>query len=48
MLLLSKRFSNLSDFHNITKAMISKGWSENRIRKFMGGNWYDFLKNVWI
>ena len=43
-----KGFQNLSEFHNITNTMISKGWSESRIRKFMGGNWYDFLKNVWI
>jgi membrane dipeptidase len=27
--------------------MEKRGWSEDRIRKVMGGNWLRFLKEVW-
>ncbi|TMJ78153.1 MAG: hypothetical protein E6G91_00755, partial [Alphaproteobacteria bacterium] len=30
-----------------TAAMERRGWSEGRIRKVMGGNWLQLLRDVW-
>ena len=37
----------LGEFPNLTATMEKRGWSEERIRKVMGGNWLRFLKEVW-
>ena len=37
----------ISDFPNLTAAMERRGWSEGRIRKVMGGNWLQLLRDVW-
>ena len=40
-------FQRLSEFPNLTAAMVRRGWSENRIRKVLGENWVAFLREVW-
>ena len=37
----------LSEFSNLTAAMVRRGWSETRIRKVLGENWVSFLREVW-
>ena len=37
----------IGDFPNLTAAMEKRGWPESRIRKVMGGNWLQLLKDVW-
>ena len=37
----------LGEFPNLTATMEKRGWSEERIRKVMGGNCWRFLKEVW-
>jgi membrane dipeptidase len=37
----------LSEFPNLTEAMVRRGWSETRIRKVLGENWVSFLREVW-
>ena len=37
----------LSEFPNLTGAMVRRGWSETRIRKVLGENWVSFLREVW-
>ena len=37
----------IGDFPNLTAAMERRGWSEGRIRKVMGGNWLQLLRDVW-
>jgi membrane dipeptidase len=38
----------IGDFPNLTTAMERRGWSEARIAKVMGGNWFQLLKDVWL
>ena len=40
-------FQRLSEFSNLTAAMVRYGWSERRIRKILGENWLSFLREVW-
>ena len=40
-------FQRLSEFPNLTVAMVRRGWSEIRIRKVLGENWVLFLREVW-
>ena len=44
---MPKGLRTLGEFPNLTKTMQKRGWSEDRIRKVMGGNWMRFLKEVW-
>jgi len=37
----------IGDFPNLTGAMERRGWKEGRIRKVMGENWLQLLKDVW-
>ena len=37
----------LSEFSNLTAAMVRRGWSETRILKVLGENWVSFLREVW-
>jgi membrane dipeptidase len=37
----------IGDFPNLTRAMERRGWKEGRIRKVMGENWLQLLKDVW-
>ncbi|NQT93274.1 MAG: membrane dipeptidase [Lentisphaerae bacterium] len=37
----------LGDLPNLTAAFVNAGWSESRIRKVLGQNWVDLLKEVW-
>ncbi len=37
----------LSDYPNLTEAMVQRGWAEARIRKVLGGNWMRLLQEVW-
>ena len=39
--------AEISQFPNITHTMEKMGWKENRIRKIMGDNWVNLLKEVW-
>lgn len=40
-------FQSLSEYPNLTNAMMRRNWSEDRIRKIMGQNWLNFLEEVW-
>jgi membrane dipeptidase len=40
-------FQRLSEFSNLTEAMVRRGWSERRIRRILGENWVSFLREVW-
>jgi len=40
-------FQRLSEFPNLTAAMVRRGWTESRIRKVLGENWVAFLREVW-
>jgi membrane dipeptidase len=37
----------IGDFPNVTAAMESRKWSEERIRRIMGENWLRVFKDVW-
>ncbi|MCH9675621.1 MAG: dipeptidase [Gammaproteobacteria bacterium] len=37
----------IGEFGNLTRAMVARGWSEQRIRGVMGENWLSFLEDVW-
>ena len=37
----------IGEFPNITRSMIQRGWTETRIRKVLGENWTNFLREVW-
>jgi membrane dipeptidase len=37
----------IGDFPNLTEAMAGAGWSEEKIRKVIGGNWVRALGDVW-
>ena len=37
----------IGDLPNLTMTMEKRQWSEGRIRKVMGGNWLQLLKDVW-
>jgi len=38
--------SDISDLPLLTDAMLRRGYSETRIRKFLGGNWMRVLRQV--
>jgi len=40
-------FQRLSEFPNLTGAMISRGWNKKQIKKIMGENWLTVLTTVW-
>jgi len=42
-----KGLETLHDYPNLTSALIHFGWSESRIRKILGENWVNLLKEVW-
>ena len=42
-----KGLATISEFRNLTAAMVRRGWSETRIRKVLGENWLRFLGDVW-
>jgi len=42
-----KGIRKISDFPNLTAAMIRAGWSENKLCKILGKNWVRVLKEVW-
>lgn len=37
----------IGEFPNLTAAMERAGWSEERVRKVIGGNWMRVLRDVW-
>ena len=37
----------IGEFPNLTAAMERRNWSEARIEKVMGGNWFQLLGEVW-
>ncbi|WP_191601540.1 dipeptidase [Marinomonas algicola] len=37
----------VGEFPNITEALLRKGFTERQVRKIMGENWVDLLKDVW-
>lgn len=39
--------STIGELPNLTLAMQRAGWSEQRIRRIMGGNWSRLFSNVW-
>lgn len=42
-----KGLETLGDYGNLTHALVKAGWEEVRIRKFLGENWVNLLKEVW-
>ena len=42
-----KGMETLHDYPNLTGALVSDGWRESRIRKVLGENWLNLLKEVW-
>jgi len=44
---LPKGFDTVAKYPNLTDAMERAGWSEDRIRKIIGGNWMRLLRQVW-
>lgn len=42
-----KGFDGMSEYPNLTAAMLRRGWTEARVRKVMGENWLRFLGEVW-
>jgi membrane dipeptidase len=42
-----KGMETLACFPNITAALVRAGWEETRIRKVLGENWVNLLKEVW-
>jgi membrane dipeptidase len=37
----------IGDYPNLIAAMHRVGWTETRIRKIMGSNWFHLLETVW-
>jgi len=46
-LVYARDFENPSQFPNITRALIQRGWSSAEIRKVLGENWLRVYKQVW-
>lgn len=44
---LPKGFDTVAKYPNLTGAMERAGWSDDRIRKIIGGNWMRLLGEVW-
>ena len=44
---MPKGLESLGSFGNFIPVMEEAGWSENRIRKVLGENWFKFLDEVW-
>ena len=44
---MPKGFERLAKYPNLTAAMARAGWSEPRIRKLLGENWFRFLEQSW-
>ena len=42
-----KGLASLRDYPNLTAAFVGAGWSESRIRKVLGENWLNLLREVW-
>ena len=42
-----KGLENLTDYPNLTSALVKAGWNQSRIRKVLGENWLKLLKEVW-
>ena len=40
-------FTDYSSYPAITAAMEARGWTQTRIRRIMGENWFRFLGDVW-
>jgi membrane dipeptidase len=40
-------FKTLCDYPNLTASLVRAGWAEPRIRKVLGENWLNLLKEVW-
>jgi membrane dipeptidase len=46
-IVIPEGFPRLEDFPNMTDALGKHGWSERRIRKVMGENWFRALRDAW-
>lgn len=46
-LVYAKGFENPSQFPNVTRTLIQRGWSSSEIRKVLGENWLRVYKQVW-
>lgn len=42
-----KGIRTVGEFPNLTEALLKDGFSENQVRKIMGDNWVNLLKEVW-
>ena len=40
-------FSGISDAIKITEELVTRGYSDDDIKKIWGGNWLRLLKDVW-
>ena len=40
-------FQRIDEFPNLTAEMHSRGWTESRLKKILGGNWLRLLDQVW-
>jgi len=43
----AKQFENPSEFPNVTKALIERGWPTSDIQKVLGGNWLRVYEQAW-
>jgi membrane dipeptidase len=46
-LVYARDFENPSQFPNVTRSLIQRGWSSAEIRKVLGENWLRVYKQVW-
>ena len=40
-------FDRIGQYPNLTAAMEGRAWTETRIRRILGENWFAFLEAVW-
>ena len=42
-----KGFETIAELPNVTQGLMQRGWSDDEIRKVMGGNWLRVYEEVW-
>jgi membrane dipeptidase len=42
-----KRIRSVSDFPNITEALVKRGYTKKEVKKIMGENWFQLYSKVW-
>jgi len=44
---MTKGFDDNRDFINITRGLVSRGYSDEQVRAILGGNWLRVMDAVW-